>query len=148
MGEDKPRGRRKSANGGFTFMETLFATVLVLIISAAAVSAFYAAMHNKDHAFTTLQHAYTMLVCDQKLRARIRPVIIPYWKNSVSEAQLLCENVRATFAMPGVTLISASPILKNGAAHGMVVAYRISGQERVYTSACLFSSAGDGVERR
>jgi hypothetical protein len=89
-----------------------------------------------------------MLSCDQKLRTLIQPVLIPYWKNSVTEAQLFCEDLRETFAMPDVTVISAAPILKNGAAQGVVVAWRVSGNERVYQSACLFSSAGDGVERR
>jgi hypothetical protein len=136
------------ANDGFTFVETLFAAVLVLLISAAGVSAFYAAMHNKDNAFSALHRAYTVLSCDQKLRTLIQPVVIPYWKNSVTEAQLFCEDLRATFTMPDITVISAVPILKNGAAHGIVVAYRVGGNERVHMSACLFASAGDGVERQ
>ncbi|GHT75618.1 hypothetical protein FACS1894124_7210 [Spirochaetia bacterium] len=142
------RVNKKAAYAGFTFVETLFAAVLVLLVSAAGVSAFYASMHNKDNAFTTVHRAYTMLSCDQKLRTIIQPVIIPYWKNSVTEAQLLCENLRETFTMPELTIISAVPVLKVGAAHGIVVAWRITGDERVYQSVCLFSSAGDGVERK
>jgi type II secretory pathway pseudopilin PulG len=144
---DDNKGREQAANAGFTFVETLFAAVLVLIIAAAGASAFYAAMHNKDNAFSTVRRAYTMLSVDQKLREKIQPVVIPYWKNSVTEAQLLCEDLRENFAMKDITLITAAPILKNGAAHGIAVAYRIGSDERVYQCACLFSSAGDGVER-
>ena len=98
------RGNKKAGNAGFTFVETLFAAALVLLVSAAGVSAFYAAMHNEDNAFTTLHHAYTILSCDQKLRERIQPVVIPYWKNSVTEAQLLCDDLRGTFTMKDITV--------------------------------------------
>ncbi|GMO29768.1 MAG: hypothetical protein Ta2B_10720 [Termitinemataceae bacterium] len=61
---------------------------------------------------------------------------------------MLCEDLRNTVTMPEISVIYANPILKDGAAHGIVLAYRIGDGEQVYQCVCLFSSAGDGVERR
>jgi prepilin-type N-terminal cleavage/methylation domain-containing protein len=134
-------------DSGFTFIETLAAVALMLIISSAIAGLFITASRSNQAALSSLKETYTLLNCDRKIRKHIAPISLPYWKNSLSATYIICDSIIYDLTIPGVVLISASPLIQNGAAHGISVTYRLLPHAKEYTCAVLFSSAGDGVFR-
>ncbi|MDR1748226.1 MAG: hypothetical protein LBR47_04125 [Spirochaetaceae bacterium] len=132
---------------GFTFIETLFSVTLILLLCAAAAGAFVSSAKGNESAFTTLRETYTLLDCDRKLRERIEPTVLPYWQNSIPAAYLICDSIIDDSHIPGVEILNAVPLIKNRAAHGISVTYRILPASKQYTCNALFASAGDAVDR-
>jgi hypothetical protein len=134
-------------DGGFTFIETLASLSLVLLVFASASGAFIQLSRNNGTAFENIRESWHILSFDQRLRRKIEPVIVPYWENSLSYTERLKEEIMSAFNDADITIIAAGAVLKDKSSHGLEVSYRYRGSGKMYTSICLFSSRGDGVER-
>jgi hypothetical protein len=135
-------------DSGFTFIETLFTLTLVLLISVAVFNAFFTVLRHNGSALSEIKKAYILLSFDQKLRGEIEKTYIPYWENSKTYADELCENIIAGQRAEQVAVTGARVILKNGKGQGIEVSYRLINGETEYKTVCLFSSAGDAVDRK
>lgn len=132
---------------GFTVIETLASIVLILVITITMSTALITILRNNDNASMSLHESWLILNTDQELREKIEPVVFPYWENSMNAARLLRQQIINETTIPGVTILGAEIIVKNGAAHGLQISYSISDRPMTYTSIMLFSSIGDAIKR-
>lgn len=132
---------------GFTFIETLVSTTLILIITLAVSTALVTVLRHNDNASLLLHESRLLLYADQELRKKIEPTVFPYWENSISAAQILRQEIINQTNISGITIVGADIIVKNGAAHGMEISYSILEGTMIYKSSILFSSVGDVVKR-
>ena len=132
---------------GFTFMETLFSIALILILTLAISMASINILRHNEYASATLKEAWLMLYGDQELRKIIEPIVFPYWENSVNSTRILQNQILNETHIPGIRIITATSILKDGSAHGIEVSYSIFPHVKQYKSIILFSSAGDSIKR-
>ncbi|ULQ59027.1 hypothetical protein K7I13_10960 [Brucepastera parasyntrophica] len=138
---------RDDGTGGFTFIETLVSIVLVLLVTGAVCAAFINGAGNNETALISMREAWISLYCDQQLRDRIEHEVFPYWENSIAAANTLCTEIKEKNQIHGVEIVGTKILIKNGSAHGIEVSYRIKPGKKIYSSAVLFASAGDGVSR-
>jgi hypothetical protein len=74
-------------------------------------------------------------------------VVFPYWENSVTAAEKFAANRKANTLIRGIEIVDVTVLLKDRAAWGLEVVYRVSAGGKEYRCAALFASRGDGVSR-
>jgi prepilin-type N-terminal cleavage/methylation domain-containing protein len=124
-------------DAGFTLMETLLSTAIILIVSCLLVVAFSVTLKSSAQSLKTVQNAVLITHIDRFIRERTERLHIPYWANPGPYADELGEELfRSKY---GSYIKSVTPLRDAGKKiRGLTVVYVVGSSEM--TAAALFPS--------
>jgi len=128
-------------DGGFTFIESLSAIAITLVLSAAVCILFVTLLSARPKGSSSILLAVQLARADTLIREKAGEIIIPYWErgtdaSAVFTAKLLAEKKLSTTTVVNVENLYDSKKRIRGAA----VDYKIDGSPDIFRTCALFGS--------